>query len=96
MLSKEKTMMHTAAIAIIFTACLLMPGMCSAQSDAWTWMSGSNQIDAAGVYGTKGVAAAANVPGARSDSCSWVDDSGDLWLFGGSNDMGSSQRPVAL
>ena len=46
-------------------------------------MSGSDQIDEAGVYGTKGVADAANVPGARNDSVSWIDASGDLWLFGG-------------
>ena len=57
MLSKKKTMMHTAQTAIIFMACVMMPGLCSAQSDAWTWMSGSDQIDEAGVYGTKGVAA---------------------------------------
>ena len=90
MLSKEKTMMHTAATAIIFMAFLMMPGMCSAQTDAWTWMSGSDQIDSAGVYGTRGVAAAANVPGARYDSCSWTDSSGDLWLFGGAQMFGGS------
>ena len=32
----------------------------------WTWLSGSNTYGATGVYGTKGVAAAGNVPGARS------------------------------
>ena len=37
----------------------------------------------AGVYGTKGVPAAANVPGARDESISWTDSTGNLWLFGG-------------
>ncbi len=51
--------------------------------DAWTWMSGSNRVDQAGVYGTKGTADPANVPGGRSDSATWIDASGNLWLFGG-------------
>jgi hypothetical protein len=49
----------------------------------WTWVSGSNTINQAGVYGTKGVAASNNVPGAREKSISWIDESGNLWLFGG-------------
>ena len=36
-----------------------------------------------GVYGTLGVAAASNVPGARNSAVSWIDSSGNLWLFGG-------------
>ena len=46
-------------------------------------MSGSNTINQPGVYGTKGVPAAANVPGARNDSISWTDSAGNFWLFGG-------------
>jgi hypothetical protein len=49
----------------------------------WTWVSGSSTVSATGVYGTLGVAAASNTPGARSDSVSWTDTSGNLWLFGG-------------
>ncbi len=49
----------------------------------WTWMSGSDIIDQSGTYGTKGTPAAANIPGARSASISWVDTDGDFWLFGG-------------
>ena len=51
----------------------------------WIWVSGSDTIDQAGVYGTKGLAAAAIFPGAREASVSWTDSSGNLWLFGGSN-----------
>jgi hypothetical protein len=36
-----------------------------------------------GVYGTMGVPSAANVPGIRSLAASWTDNSGSLWLWGG-------------
>jgi N-acetylneuraminic acid mutarotase len=49
----------------------------------WTWVSGSSTIAALAVYGTKGVAAAGNVPGARDNATAWIDASGKLWLFGG-------------
>ncbi len=49
----------------------------------WTWVSGANVDDALGVYGTQGSAAAGNVPGARQAANSWIDSSGNLWLFGG-------------
>lgn len=49
----------------------------------WTWMGGSNTANGHAVYGTVGVAAAANVPGARLGAISWTDHSGNFWLFGG-------------
>ncbi len=49
----------------------------------WTWVSGSDSRGQHGNYGIKGVADADNVPGARQSSVSWVDTSGNLWLFGG-------------
>lgn len=50
----------------------------------WTWVSGSNMPPASGgVYGTEGVASAGNVPGGREGAISWIDSSGNLWLFGG-------------
>lgn len=51
----------------------------------WTWLNGSNLAKQLGVYGTKGVAAAANTPGARTDASAWTGRDGSLWLFGGSN-----------
>jgi len=50
----------------------------------WTWESGSNVVNQNGTYGTQGVAAPGNIPGARSGSVSWTDAAGNLWLFGGS------------
>jgi N-acetylneuraminic acid mutarotase len=49
----------------------------------WTWMGGSNSVNQPAVYGTLGVAAAGNVPGARIVAVSWMDLSGNFWLFGG-------------
>jgi len=49
----------------------------------WTWVSGSSTVAQAGLYGTQGLAAPSNVPGARSSAVSWIDSNGNLWLFGG-------------
>ena len=76
-------------------------GMCAVPAYAqWTWMSGSNTISQTGIYGTKGMPDAANVPGAREDSISWTDGAGNLWLFGGYGTVAAPlwqpERPVAL
>jgi N-acetylneuraminic acid mutarotase len=55
----------------------------SPSSGLWTWVSGGNADDAGGVYGTLGAAAAGNFPGTRQAASSWIDSSGNLWLFGG-------------
>jgi len=56
----------------------------------WTWMGGSNTVGSnegqPGVYGTLGVAASTNIPGGRDCAMSWIDASGNLWLFGGYGD----------
>jgi N-acetylneuraminic acid mutarotase len=54
----------------------------------WTWMSGSSTLyeagsPEAGVYGKLGVAGRINRPGGRASATSWIDDKGNLWLFGG-------------
>ena len=49
----------------------------------WTWMSGNYSSNNNGTYGTKGVASATNIPGARYGSVFWTDASTKLWLFGG-------------
>ena len=50
----------------------------------WTWISGSNFFDDRGVYGTMGLPAPMNVPRAREAAASWLDGSGNLWVYGGS------------
>jgi hypothetical protein len=53
-------------------------------SNIWTWVGGSNTTSAHGVYGTLGVTAATNIPGARGLSLSWFNSSNNrVWLFGG-------------
>jgi N-acetylneuraminic acid mutarotase len=55
----------------------------SPTSGQWTWMGGAASARATPVYGSQGVAAAANVPGARAAAMAWVDTSGNFWLLGG-------------
>ena len=54
-----------------------------AQTNEWSWMSGSSSTNQTGTYGTQGTAAVTNMPGARTNSVTWKDASGNLWLFGG-------------
>lgn len=56
------------------------------RSGLWTWISGSNGSNTRGIYGTRGVPSASNVPGSRAGAISWIDSSGRLWLFGGFGD----------
>ena len=53
----------------------------------WTWMGGSSAVGRnggqSGVYGTLGTAASTNDPGGRFGAVSWIDASGNPWLFGG-------------
>jgi N-acetylneuraminic acid mutarotase len=57
----------------------------------WTWMGGSTIVDARGVYGVQGVAAATNIPGARYGTTSWIDVNGAFWLLGGEGYDSTSQ-----
>jgi hypothetical protein len=52
-------------------------------NNQWIWQSGSNVINQSGVYGTQGSASPDNVPGARASAVTWIDQSGNFWLFGG-------------
>jgi N-acetylneuraminic acid mutarotase len=55
----------------------------AAPINLWTWMSGSDVANQAGVYGTQGVAATNNVPGGRECGACWTDSNGNFWVFGG-------------
>jgi N-acetylneuraminic acid mutarotase len=61
----------------------------------WTWVSGSNTINPSGSYGVKGTPALTNVPGPRQAHISWIDGSGNFWLFGGF-DLDSTGSQAAL
>ena len=49
----------------------------------WTWVAGSNKANQYGTFGTQGKTASTNVISARSGAATWVDQSGNFWLFGG-------------
>jgi len=74
----------TAVIPFIVTACNNSGGVgIASYYNEWTWISGNNSVDQTGNYGSLGVAAPTNVPGAREEAVSWIDTRGNLWLFGG-------------
>lgn len=69
----------TYTTGVINAACTVTASF----AGAFTWVGGSNTTDAPGVYGTQGVTAPTNVPGARDAAVTWTDTSGNLWMFGG-------------
>jgi hypothetical protein len=60
-------------------------------SGQWTWMSGSNIANQSGVYGILGQAAPDNIPGGRFHGVSWIDGSGNFWVFGGNIQLNTGQ-----
>ncbi|HTW75619.1 MAG TPA: kelch repeat-containing protein [Steroidobacteraceae bacterium] len=64
----------------------------STTTGMWTWVGGSSALNAAGMYGSQGTAAAGNVPAARAGGTVWVDANGNFWLFGG---LGLSQSGIS-
>jgi N-acetylneuraminic acid mutarotase len=68
----------------------------SATAGQWIWRGGHSSLPTSyptayhGVYGSKGVFAAANQPGSRAEAMAWSDASGNLWLFGGYGYDGST------
>lgn len=51
--------------------------------EEWFFVVGSETVNSLPSYGVQGQGNVENVPGARSGAVSWVDTSGNLWLFGG-------------
>jgi gliding motility-associated-like protein len=56
----------------------------------WTWMDGEKTTDTRGSYGILGVASNNNTPGSRMGACTWKDNQGNFWLFGGNGFSESS------
>ncbi len=59
-------------------------------NNMWTWVNGPNTPGQAGVFGSQGSPAVANIPPARNSPQTWVDQSGNFWLFGGQRHNASS------
>ena len=66
----------------------------------WVWMGGGTAFPIVpvtytgwgsghyeAVYGVKGVTAPGNTPGSRQEGATWVDHSGNVWMFGGYTDV---------
>jgi hypothetical protein len=61
-------------------------------TNRWTYLKGSSMIDAVGEYGTQGVLAPSNSPGARSRFDLAIHDvSGSLFLFGGNGRISGNE-----
>ena len=66
----------------------------TAALDHGTWIAGSDTAGASAIYGTLGVAAAGNIPGARDAVAIWTPGDGNVWLFGGQgSDVVSPNTP---
>lgn len=57
--------------------------LANSSTNEWIWTNGSDTTDQPGAYGSLGVAARGNSPGARVSAATWTDQAGNLWLFGG-------------
>lgn len=90
-------------------ALMILSGFCtasSAQTGQWIWVAGSARtipqtiptnvpaVGPLGVYGTLGTPASGNTPGARKNAVTWTDSSGNLWLFGGGEDVYGHDAPL--
>ena len=49
----------------------------------WTWIKGSWIDDQSGIYNTKGTTTSSSKPGSRAHATSFIDASGNFWLYGG-------------
>jgi len=62
----------------------------------WTWLGGSKGASSVGVPGTIGIGSTSNIPSARDSGSTWVDSSGNLWLYGGYGVNGAGTLNVQL
>lgn len=57
-------------------------------SNTWHFVKGDLNVNAAGFYGSLGVANATNTPPPRMSGTTWVDSEYNMWLFAGVNGAG--------
>jgi len=81
---KLKTLFLLLNTSILLIACGSGGSSSTSTSSGWSWVGGSNQVNSYGNYGSLGVSASSNLPGARYIAVSWVGTDGNFWLFGGS------------
>lgn len=49
----------------------------------WTWMDGNKTTGSPGNYDIQGIPTPTSFPGSRIGACTWTDNHGNFWLFGG-------------
>ncbi len=59
----------------------------SVSTNQWTWVKGGAAVNQIGNYGTLNIASSTNMPGGKSFTSGWVSNAGDLYLFGGENNV---------
>jgi hypothetical protein len=88
-------MRSVAAIPLVYF--ILSSSYASAQSSTlgdWVWLNGSNQSNQNASRGTVQVPSATNNPGSRAGMASWIDNSGNLWTYGGIDAAGNAYTDV--
>ncbi len=64
-------------------------------TNLWTWVNGPGTLNAPPQFGVMGVPSPTNFPGGRALAFfSWVDLSGDLWMYGGNFTSGLYQSDL--
>ena len=76
--------MNSLILSLITLVPLVIISQSMWDTAMWTWISGSNSVNVAAVYGTKGVPSLNNHPGSRRGSAMVFHPSMNfLFLFGG-------------
>jgi gliding motility-associated-like protein len=78
-------MMQRGVITILGLLVFLFTAVESSaqQGGDWAWMAGNQPSNAIPNHGILGIPSLTNTPGLRYESSRWVDNQGNLWLFGG-------------
>jgi hypothetical protein len=56
--------------------------------NTWTWVMGDSSAypsDGTGIFGTRGVPSATNIPPMRTAGMGWKDKDGNFWMYGGTS-----------
>lgn len=62
-------------------------------TNKWVWVKGNDDPNFYSNYGIQGIAGPSNKPGGTYSGISWIDNTGNFWLFGG---YGYSENGIGL
>lgn len=75
--------MNKSILNKLSAVCALLLVFNPLSSQDFSWIKGTNLLNQSGQYGTTGVSAPSNNPGAREGAATWKDNAGNFWMFGG-------------